>query len=100
MDSSMELRLFLAKLEETLSSVDVARTSYITFVQGFLGAWNAGLNLYVYLLRHDEIRSYAKRSMSDLCGYQSSCKLHIGAKIRVGDKVNLRHTLTPSRNSQ
>ncbi|KAI1702310.1 7 transmembrane receptor (rhodopsin family) domain-containing protein [Ditylenchus destructor] len=81
----------------TIGSVDLAQTSYITYVQAFLGAWNAGLYLYIYLFRHDEIRSCAKRCILDLCGDKSQLS---GTTNRVANKPSLPNTLTPVGCSQ
>ncbi|KAI1700094.1 serpentine type 7TM GPCR chemoreceptor srsx domain-containing protein [Ditylenchus destructor] len=77
----------------TIGSVDLAQTSYITYVQAFLGAWNAGLYLYIYLFRHDEIRSCAKRCILDLfCN-----KINLSGTInRVGIKPSSAQTVTPA----
>ena len=38
---------------------NTARMNYVSYAQGYITACGCGLNLYIYLFKHAEIRHYA-----------------------------------------
>ena len=44
-----------------LDSNNTLRMSYVSYVQGYITAGGCGLNLYIYLFKHAEIRHYTMK---------------------------------------
>uniref|UniRef100_A0A1I8BBA2 Anoctamin n=1 Tax=Meloidogyne hapla TaxID=6305 RepID=A0A1I8BBA2_MELHA len=56
---SQQLTIQQRQQRRLLDHSDRTRINYVTFLQGFLTPFGAGINLYIYLWKHAEIRNSA-----------------------------------------